>query len=80
MDRNPTNAESIQDELNRLLDAVRTALINPELRTTYIKDTDRKAEDFAWTDILSDARYFSNKFFTAFAGQGRIRFHYGVAQ
>lgn len=79
VDRNPVAANSILMELNGLLDDVRSALLNPGLRNTYIRDTRRTQEDFAWTSGLDNEDYFHQDFFTQFAGQGRVRWHYGVA-
>lgn len=79
VDRNPLAANSILLELNAFLDDVRSALLNPRLRNTYIRDTGRTREDFAWTNALNNEDYFRQDFFTQFAGQGRVRWHYGVA-
>ena len=79
VDRNPTQAEAVQAKLNKLVDAVRRALLNPELRETYIKETRRPYKSFSWTALLDNDDYFHEDFFTGFAGQGRVRWHYGIA-
>ena len=79
VDRNPVSAGSIRLELNSLLDDVRSALLDPDLRNTYMRVTGRTQEDFAWTNALNNDDYFHQDFFTRFAGQGRVRWHYGVA-
>ncbi|MCJ1254075.1 hypothetical protein MMC24_001889 [Lignoscripta atroalba] len=79
VDRNPVATEDIRSKLNRLIDAVRVALLNPGLRDTYMRETQRTPPDFAWTQSLSDDDYFHDGFFTRFAGQGRVRWHYGCA-
>ncbi|MCJ1470892.1 hypothetical protein MMC07_009540 [Pseudocyphellaria aurata] len=79
VDRNPVAAYSIRMELNSLLDDVRWALLNPGLRDTFIRESGREPEDFVWTNALNDEDYFRQDFFTHFAGQGRVRWHYGVA-
>ena len=79
IDRNPMSSDDIRLRLNALLDKVRLALLNPELRDTYMRDTGRRPDDFAWTEALADHDYFSASFFSDFAGQGRTRWHYGVA-
>ncbi|MCJ1469601.1 hypothetical protein MMC07_008236 [Pseudocyphellaria aurata] len=79
VDRNPVAANSILLELNCLLDDVRSALSDPELRTIYIRDTGGIQEDFAWINNVIDEEFFRQGFFTQFAGQGRVRWHYGVA-
>ena len=79
VDRNPVASDSSRLKLNRLIDAVRRALLNPGLRETYIRETGRAPEEFAWTLQLSNEDYFHEHFFEKFAGQGCIRWHYGVA-
>lgn len=79
VDRNPVSAASIRLELNSLLDDVRLALLNPDRRNTYMAVTGRTQEDFDWTNALNNEDYFHQDFFTQFAGQGRVRWHYGVA-
>lgn len=79
VDRNPIAADSILLELNSFLDRVRSALLDVNLRTTYIQDISRHQDDFAWTTALDIEDYFHLDFFTEFAGQGRLRWHYGVA-
>ena len=79
VDRNPVAADAIRLKLNRLLDAVRVALLDTHLRETYIRRIGRRERDFRWTARLSDDSFFRGDFFKAFAGQGRVRWHYGVA-
>lgn len=79
VDRNPVSSDDIRLRLNDLLDRVRLALLDPDLRDTYIKDTGRTTDDYQWTQALDNHEYFSASFFTDFAGQGRSRWHYGVA-
>ena len=78
VDRNPVGPDRIRRKINQLLDNVRAALLDPVLRETYRSATGRTEEDFAWTHALeSDDLY--DGFFTKFAGQGRLRWHHGVA-
>jgi hypothetical protein len=79
IDRNPLSSDDIRLRLNDLLDRVRLALLNTDLRDTYIRDTGRAIHDYQWTQALENHDYFSESFFTDFAGQGRSRWHYGVA-
>jgi hypothetical protein len=79
VDRNPMASDDIRNRLNALLDSVRHALLNTQLRNTYMRDAPRSTGDFAWTDILDDHDFFEGQFFVDFAGQGRSRWHYGVA-
>lgn len=77
-DRNPVAADEIRHQLNNLLDLVRTALLDPERKESYIKTIGKTEDDFAWTKFLEDEHYFPNAFFTQFAGQGRSRWHVRV--
>ena len=77
VDRNAVAASRICSKLNRLLASVRNALVDDELRATYGGLINRGPESFNWIKILRDEKFDS--FFTEFAGQGRIRWHYGVA-
>ena len=78
VDRNPVNADDVRLKLNRFLNAVRRALLDRELRNTYIRSTQRSSDEFEWTSQLDSEDYYRD-FFTKFAGQARIRWHYGVA-
>ncbi len=62
------------------VDGVKTSLLNLQLREAYIRETSRTMKDFDWTQLLGDENCFEGDFFVRFAGQGRLRFHYGVAQ
>ena len=79
MDRNPIQPEAMRLKLNKFVEAVRKALLNPELRDTYIKETGRPRKSFTWTATLQQDNLFQEDFFTRFAGQGRVRWHYGIA-
>lgn len=79
IDRNPMSSDDIRLRLNHLLDRVRLALLDPGLRDTYIKDTGQTRDDYQWTQALDNHDYFTESFFSDFAGQGRSRWHYGVA-
>jgi hypothetical protein len=78
IDRNPMASDDLRHQLNGLLDKVRRALLDPQLRHTYMRDTNRTEDDFRWTRNLDNDDYFRD-FFIDFAGQGRSRWHYGVA-
>ncbi|KAI4134825.1 MAG: hypothetical protein LQ347_001205 [Umbilicaria vellea] len=81
VDRNPAAADNTRLKLNGLIEHIRTALLNPALRDTLLKDLGSPSSyDFDWTRELTCDDYSSGDFFTQFAGQGRKRFHYGVAQ
>jgi hypothetical protein len=81
VDRNPVAANDILVKINALLDRVRESLMDDMVKQEYIltiADVDRdtmidsvKATSEACPDLKD--------FFVEFAGQGRKRFHYGVA-
>ena len=64
-------------KLNRLVASVRNALLDDKLRMIYGKRIHAPSEFFDWIKLLDDERF--DDFFTDFAGQARIRWHYGVA-
>ena len=77
VDRNTVAADRISKKLNRLLASVRSALLDNGLRMEYGKQICASPDFFDWVDILDNEGF--DAFFTDFAGQGRIRWHYGVA-
>ncbi|KAL8870316.1 MAG: hypothetical protein Q9174_003611 [Haloplaca sp. 1 TL-2023] len=79
VDRNPIGADPIRRKLNNFLEDVLTALLDPASRANYLRQSNRREHDLVWTNSL-DADTFSREgFFVRFAGQGRVRYHYGVA-
>lgn len=64
-------------KLNRLLTDVRSALLDDGLRMIYGTRIHAPSEFFNWINVLDHERF--DDFFTDFAGQARIRWHYGVA-
>ena len=54
-------------------------MLDPSLRDTYIRDVGRSRQDFEWTEKPKNEDYFREDFFTRFSGQGRVRWHCGVA-
>lgn len=80
VDRTPWATDEIRIRLNNLLDTVREALLNKDLRETYMRLEGRTHHDFEWVEALRSQTFMgSSGFFTGFAGQGRVKFHYGVA-
>lgn len=79
VDRNPVNADHIHRQLNDFLEEVRLALLNPASRRAFLVDSNRTEVDLAWTSALEFDDFYHDGFFTRFAGQGRVRWHYGVA-
>lgn len=84
VDRNPIAADAIRKKLNALVDHVRHALRSKEHREAFLntfpteprekfEELRRRVENIAEkSDYLED-------FFKEFAGQGRVRWHYGAA-
>lgn len=54
-------------------------MLDESLRDTYIRDIEGDKGDFSWTDQLKNDAYYG-EFFTQFAGQGRVRWHYGISR
>ena len=79
VDRNNTITDTIQDKMNVLVEEVRQALLNPILRDEWMRRINRRPDDLAWIASLADLKKWGGGFFTGYAGQGRLRWHYGVA-
>jgi hypothetical protein len=82
VDRNPIAAEAIRLKLNTLVDHVRHSLQNEDHRNHFI-NTFRDQHNFTQLKarvervaLGSDDEY---EFFKEFAGQARVRWHYGAA-
>lgn len=82
VDRNPIAAEAIRKKLNALVDHVRHALRDERHRQVFIdsfKDQPKSKQlELYIHDIATKAEYMED-FFVDFAGQARIRWHYGAA-
>ncbi|KAJ4292476.1 hypothetical protein N0V90_009138 [Kalmusia sp. IMI 367209] len=82
VDRNPIAAEAIRKKLNALVDHVRHSLRDEQHRREFIetfKDQPKFQQLAPYIhDIATKAEYMNN-FFVEFAGQARIRWHYGAA-
>ncbi|MCJ1266148.1 hypothetical protein MMC22_006030, partial [Lobaria immixta] len=79
VDRNLVSADAIREKLNRLVDDVRLALLDPPTVRAYMAATRSTEEDFAWTRCLRNDIFSQGDFFKGFGGQGRTHWHYGVA-
>ena len=79
VDRNLVSADSIRERLNKLVNDVRLALLDPQIISDYMRLTGSTEEDFFWTECLNNEEIFGGDFFEDFAGQGRTHWHYGVA-
>jgi hypothetical protein len=82
VDRNPIAAEAIRKKLNTLIDHVRNSLRNQHHRNHFLR-TFRDHPDYetlkAQVEKIANARENKYEFFEEFAGQGRLRWHYGAA-
>lgn len=82
VDRNPIAAEAIRRKLNALVDHVRNALHNEKHRNHFM-DTFRDHPEFKKlkirVDDIANAEENAYEFFEDFAGQARVRWHYGAA-
>lgn len=82
VDRNPVSPEKIQRKLNRLVDRVRVSLMDQHARELYLETIhDPKQQIPVRRHVEAIARDCSEfqEFFVIFAGQGRVRWHYGCA-
>jgi len=83
VDRNPIAVEDIRNRLNELVDKVCLSLRNDQIRQEYIetfRDQQKAAEMRDWVQQISDhSQFVMGGFFGRFAGQGRVRWHYGAA-
>lgn len=79
VDRNLVSADAIREKLNRLVDDVRHALLDPQVVHAFMADTRTTEEDFVWTSCLRGQEFSRGDFFEGFGGQGRTHWHYGVA-
>ena len=82
VDRNPVASDDILKKLNALIDRVRMSLMDDTVKQDYIRtiaDVDHQTRMTGRVEATSRACPDLENFFVKFAGQGRMRFHYGVA-
>lgn len=83
VDRNPIASDDIRRKLNKLVDAVCESLQDEENRLEFarsFRDLPQSQQMAVWLDqIATQAQLIKHGYFTGFAGQGRVRFHYGAA-
>lgn len=82
VDRNPVAAEDIKNKLNKLVDRVRLSLLNEIVCAKYlntITDHGTRGSLRMRVESVREACPHLNDFFVQFAGQGRVRYHYGAA-
>ncbi|KAF1936176.1 hypothetical protein EJ02DRAFT_387824 [Clathrospora elynae] len=82
VDRNPVAAEATRKKLNALVDHVRHALRDEHHRNAFINtflDQAEYKELRPWVEDVATKGDHMYDFFADFAGQARIRWHYGAA-
>jgi hypothetical protein len=84
IDRNPLSAEDVRDKLNNLIRPVCKSLQDGPIVEEYIQTNCAGPDEIGMRQRVRDIvarieRLDGSDFFTEFAGQGRTRWHYGVA-
>jgi hypothetical protein len=83
VDRNPAAADDIQRRLNKLVDLVCISLQDEAVRNEFVasfRDLPESHTMAYWVQkIATQAEDIKGDYFQGFAGQGRVRFHYGAA-
>ena len=82
VDRNPVATEEIRHKLNKLVDRVRESLVERTVREKYIatiRPRHEAAQVQIWIEQVSQSCWAMENFFVKFAGQGRVRWHYGCS-
>ncbi|KAF2095623.1 hypothetical protein NA57DRAFT_26158, partial [Rhizodiscina lignyota] len=83
VDRNPVASDDIRKKLNKLVDLVCVSLEDEENRQAFINSFHDLPEAHIMTHwvrkISEQTHLIKGNYFTGFAGQGRVRFHYGAA-
>jgi hypothetical protein len=82
VDRNPIAADAIRKKLNHLVDHVRHSLRNEQHRNDFVNtfhDQPNFEQLQIWVENVATKGEDMYDFFIDFAGQARIRWHYGVA-
>ncbi|KAF1815347.1 hypothetical protein P152DRAFT_446422 [Eremomyces bilateralis CBS 781.70] len=83
VDRNPVASEDIRKRLNGLVDLVCWSLANNQIRNDFVarfRDQPEGPRMREWVEkIATMSQHIEGNFFVSFAGQGRVRWHYGAA-
>lgn len=82
VDRNPIAAEDVRLKLNALVDHVRESLQDAQIRREFVesfRDQPESRRLGEWIKEIADHSRYMENFFVHFAGQGRVRWHYGAA-
>ncbi|KAF1984168.1 hypothetical protein K402DRAFT_359520 [Aulographum hederae CBS 113979] len=85
VDRNPVAADDIRRRLNKLIGLVCDALLDEQNLEDFINTFNRRTKEGREMEarvrnsVLLQAEAMRWRFFEGFAGQGRVRWHYGAA-
>jgi hypothetical protein len=83
VDRNPAAADDVRDQINDLIDKVCASLKDETIVNEFIESfcTSPEASELKHRveKIRGQVEFLENNFLTSFAGQGRVRWHYGAA-
>jgi hypothetical protein len=83
VDRNPAAADDVRDQINALIDTVCLSLQDEAIVNEFIESfcTQPEAREMKKNvyKVRDSAQYLQHNFLKAFAGQGRVRWHYGAA-
>lgn len=85
VDRNPVAADDIRRKMNDLVDHVCESLLDDTIRQQFLESLEHRIpgqvqEMRSWVNRVKNyAEAIRGEFFEDFAGQGRIRWHYGAA-
>lgn len=81
IDRNPVSSDDIRKKLNELVDRVRLSLMDTWIMEDFIHsiDQNQRQEMRTWIEHISLSCASMENLFVDFAGQGRVRWHYGAA-
>jgi hypothetical protein len=84
VDRNPFSVDDVRGPLNDLISLVCQSLQDKTLMTrflTTLEASDEETEEMKTRvhNIVNKAGYLQHNFLSRFAGQGRLRWHYGCA-
>ncbi|KAL8947352.1 MAG: hypothetical protein Q9222_006356 [Ikaeria aurantiellina] len=78
VDRNAIGADPNRRKLNNFSEEVRVQVRDPTIRKACLVNAGRGELDLAWTAVFETDNFIWESFFTDFAGQGRLHWHYGV--
>jgi hypothetical protein len=84
VDRNPFSVDDVRKPLNELINLVCESLQDKTLVTKFLatleaSDDETKKMRERVHEIVHNTAYLRHNFFSRFAGQGRLRWHYGCA-